>query len=77
MSPIVTGLTVVLVGHSLGFFGLWLRLRWRIAQQQVRHRYMVELAHILPLGSQVDEQDAAGQRARITVGSMMERRDRG
>ncbi|MEV6562302.1 hypothetical protein AB0M22_41725 [Nocardia sp. NPDC051756] len=77
MSPIVAGLTAILVGHILTFFGLWLRLRWRVAQHHVRHRYMIELASILPEGSRIDEQDSDGQRTRMSVGSTAAERDHG
>lgn len=77
MNPIVAGLTVALVGHFLTFFGLWLRLRWKVTRHEVRHRYMVELARVLPRGSQFDEQDADGQWVRVSVGSTMKRSNHG
>lgn len=70
-SPIVTSLALVVavIGARglLSLLALWLRLRWRSQQQQERHRYLVAITPLLPVGSQLDEGDWDGTWFKLTI----------
>ncbi|MFD4358080.1 hypothetical protein ACFWPX_36445 [Nocardia sp. NPDC058518] len=71
MDPVLVGL---IVGNVSAVVALWLRLRWRTAQQKEHRMQMVELVLALPENSYAESQDGpTGFCTRVTVGRSHER----
>jgi hypothetical protein len=72
VDPIVAGAVTVAV-HGWAVLGLWLRLRWRVRNEQARGRALVELVEALRVGGgDLDEQRLDGSRPKLFVIDMGE-----
>lgn len=78
MNLAVAGLIAGLAANVVALLGLWLRLRWKSAQQQGHRQHTVELAQVLPPHSWVDTRHGSnGLRTQLSIGSEREHRDDG
>ncbi|WP_157224349.1 hypothetical protein [Nocardia paucivorans] len=67
-----------LAGNVVAVLRLWLRLRWKTAQQTGHGQQLTELARVLPSGSSVDfRHDSGGLHTKLTVGTGRAREQRG
>ncbi len=65
--------TLGLVGSlATGPLALWLRLRWRVRQEQARGAYLVGIAQALPRGGRFDGRCGDGTRLRLVVNGSSE-----
>ncbi len=58
-------------GTSLA--GQYLRLRWRVRQEDAHRRYVEALARVLPPGSTLEESGPGGTTLRLATGAGRER----
>jgi hypothetical protein len=56
--------------QGLSVLALWLRLRWRLREEQTRFRYLVAVVDTLPPGSRIQERRADGSSLMLTVAYM-------
>jgi hypothetical protein len=65
--------TLGLVGSlATGPLAFWLRLRWRVRQEQARGAYLIGIAQALPRGGRFDGQCGDGTRLRLVVNGSSE-----
>jgi hypothetical protein len=53
--------------HGLAVLTLWLRLRWRVRHEQARGGCLVDLAHALANGGEIDERRSDGSWLKLSV----------
>jgi hypothetical protein len=53
--------------QSLSVLALWLRLRWRVREEQAHRQYLVAVMRTLPPGSTIRERRADGSSLMLTV----------
>ncbi|BCL17867.1 hypothetical protein [Micromonospora sagamiensis] len=69
------GLAVVAKASTVS--ALWIRLQWRVRQEQARGETLVALVSALPAGGQVRERRADGSCCTLTVPSRKDDERRG
>jgi hypothetical protein len=65
MAHVVAFATIAAQGLSV--LALWLRLRWRVREEQARCQYLVAVVGTLPPGSKIQERRADGSSLMLTV----------
>jgi len=58
--------------QGLSVLALWLRLRWRVREEQAHCRYVVAIVDNLPPGSRIQERRADGSSWMMTVADIDE-----
>lgn len=69
MNSLTAATFVTLACGALVLLGLWIRLRSRTAQHRIRGHHVLELARVLPPGSQMQESFSDGTNVRIMLGA--------
>jgi hypothetical protein len=57
----------MVAAQSLSVLALWLRLRWRVREEQAHRQYLVAVVRTLPAGSTIRERRADGSSLMLTV----------
>jgi hypothetical protein len=57
----------VIAAQGLSVLALWLRLRWRVREEQAHRQYLVAVVRILPPGGMIQERRADGSSLMLTV----------